>query len=161
MNFAPLAAGSTRAGARPLLIAVGVAAIPSAVIAAALSVAAGAAGVPALPQLTPPAVALFAGLGSAAAVIGWNAVRGRTSNPRALLTRLVPLLLLLSFVPDVLLGVSTARDTGLAPVLTLAAMHVTTVVITVAVCLRALPLPRTSAALPTTDTAARAARLEG
>lgn len=131
---------TTRTSARPVPIAAAVAALPSAAVAAAISLASAAAGVPQLPQLSPPAVALFAALGSVAAVIGWQLVRRRAADPRALLRRLIPILLLVSFVPDLVLGVLVAGNPGVAPVLTLAAMHLTTVLITVPVCLRALPL---------------------
>lgn len=126
--------------ARRLPLATAAAAVPSAVVAAAISLGAAATGVPAIPQLTPAAVAVFAAAGSVAAMIGWALVRRRSRDPRRLLGRLVPALTLLSFVPDVVLGALLVAGPGVVPALVLAAMHLTTVAVTVLVARRLLPL---------------------
>lgn len=133
-------APTTGTRSRRLPAAALAAAVPSAVVAAALAVGGAAIGVPAIPQLTPAAVALFAGAGAAAAVVGWALVRRRSQDPRRLLGRLVPGLTLLSFVPDVVLGALLAAGPGVAPAVVLAAMHLTTVAIAVLVARRLLPL---------------------
>jgi hypothetical protein len=57
--------------------------------------------------------------------IGWQLVRARATNPSRLLARLVPLVLLLSFVPDLLIGATkTLTATTWGGVLALMAMHI-------------------------------------
>jgi len=57
--------------------------------------------------------------------IGWQLVRSRVTNPSRLLARLVPLVLLLSFVPDILVGITKALTaTTWGGVIALMAMHI-------------------------------------
>jgi len=57
--------------------------------------------------------------------IGWQLVRTRATNPSRLLARLVPVVLLLSFVPDVLIGITKAETaTTWGGVIALMAMHI-------------------------------------
>jgi hypothetical protein len=57
--------------------------------------------------------------------IGWQLVRTRATNPSRLVARLVPLVLLLSFVPDILIGVTKAETaTTWGGVIALMAMHI-------------------------------------
>lgn len=133
---------ATGSRSRRLPLAVVAAAVPSAVVAAAIALAAPALGVPSIPQLTPAAVALFALLGAAAAVLGWAVVRRRATRPRRLLGRLVPVLTVLSLVPDVLLGALLAADPGVGPAVLLGTMHLATVAIVVLVASRLLPVGR-------------------
>ena len=57
--------------------------------------------------------------------IGWQLVRTRFANPKRVLARLVPLVLLLSFIPDILIGV-TKKEIGTTwgGVVALMAMHI-------------------------------------
>ena len=99
-----------------------------------------ALGVPQTPALTPPAdvtLSVAAGVGGA---VGWAVVRRRAADPRRVLRRLVPAVLLVSFVPDAVLALLTAADTGIAPILALMLMHVATIAIAVAVYARTLPV---------------------
>jgi hypothetical protein len=151
-------AGATRAGAAPsphtrsatparrMVGAVASVAIGSAVVNVGVAYAAMALGSPVTPQLGVPGVVTISVATAVAAVVGWAIVRRRARDPRAMLRRLVPIVLLASFVPDVLLGVATAEATGWAPVVALAVMHVTTAVVAVAVCSRLLPLEPAPAA---------------
>lgn len=125
-----------------VLLAAGLAAVLSGVAAAAVALATGPLGVTQLPQLTPAVDAVFAAVAAVIGAIGWQLVRGRAADPRRVLSRLVPAVLAASFVPDVVLGVLTAADTGVAPVVALALMHVTTIAISVAVYARVLPVSR-------------------
>jgi hypothetical protein len=60
-----------------------------------------------------------------AGAVGWQLVRSRAKNPSRLLARLVPVVLLLSFVPDVLVGITkTLTATTWGGVIALMAMHV-------------------------------------
>jgi hypothetical protein len=57
--------------------------------------------------------------------IGWQLVRTRATNPHRLLARLVPFVRLLSFVPDILIGIARAKTgTTWGGVLALMAMHI-------------------------------------
>ncbi|BDZ44840.1 hypothetical protein [Naasia aerilata] len=116
----------------------------AAVLTSAVNVAIGwgavAVGVPQTPVLGIPAgvsASAVAGMGGA---IGWQLVRARAADPRKVLVLLVPIVLLLSFIPDIVLAVLIADTTGIAPVLALALMHVATITIAVAVYARLLPV---------------------
>lgn len=83
-------------------------------------------------------VIVFGVIGGA---IGWQLLRSRDTNPHRLLTRLVPLVLLLSFVPDVLIGVTKeATGTTWGGVLALMAMHIAVTGAAVSSYLRFLPV---------------------
>lgn len=131
-------APSTSAPQR-VLLAAAVAAVGASIVNVGIALAAPALGVPLLPQLMPAGVVAVTVVAAVAGAIGWQLVRRRAADPRRLLTRLVPTVLAVSFVPDVALGIATASGTGPAPVLALALMHVTT--ITIAIAAYALLLP--------------------
>lgn len=135
------------AAGRRLAMASTVAALLSGVVCAAIALLAGALGVPSIPQLTPPAVALFGMLGAIAGTVGWQVVRRRAARPARVLRVLVPSVLLASFLPDVVLGIALATTTGVAPVLALASMHLAAAVIVVAVAARLLPVRQAAPAL--------------
>jgi len=80
-------------------------------------------------------------LGVIGGAIGWQLVRTRATNPHRLLARLVPLVLLLSFVPDVLIGITKAETgTTWGGVLALMAMHIVVATAAVGSFLRFLPV---------------------
>lgn len=130
---------------RRVLLAGGVAAVSTGVVSAGIALASAPLGVPQIPQLTPAAVALLSVVASVVGAFGWQLVRRRAADPLRTMRLLVPIVLALSFVPDVLLGVALATTTGAGPVLALALMHVTTISIAVAVYTRVLPVARRSA----------------
>jgi hypothetical protein len=73
--------------------------------------------------------------------VGWQLVRTRATNPRRLLTRLVPVVLLLSFVPDILIGITKAETgTTWGGVLALMAMHIVVAAAAVGSYLHFLPV---------------------
>jgi hypothetical protein len=73
--------------------------------------------------------------------IGWQVVRTRVTNPQRLLARLVPLVLLLSFIPDILIGVTKAATaTTWGGVVALMAMHIVVAGAAVTSYLRYLPV---------------------
>ncbi|GAA4737706.1 DUF6069 family protein [Amnibacterium soli] len=132
-------APSTAATPR-VLLAAGTAAVLASAVNVGIALAVPALGLPVLPQLMPAGVVAFTVVAAVVGAIGWQLVRRRSADPRRLLTRLVPIVLAVSFVPDVALGVATATGTGPAPVLALALMHLTTIVVAVAVYARVLPV---------------------
>jgi len=80
-------------------------------------------------------------LGVIGGAIGWQLVRTRATNPHRLLARLVPLVLLLSFVPDILIGITKAETgTTWGGVLALMAMHVVVATAAVGSYLHFLPV---------------------
>jgi hypothetical protein len=56
--------------------------------------------------------------------LGWQLVRTRAARPGRLLSRLVPAVLVLSFIPDLLLGISKGLDATWGGVAALMCMHV-------------------------------------
>jgi hypothetical protein len=81
---------------------------------------------------------VFAALGGA---IGWQLVRNRATHPSRVLARLVPVVLLLSFIPDVLIGISKAETaTTWGGVFALMAMHIFVATAAVASYLYFLPV---------------------
>ncbi len=92
-----------------------------------------------LQGLTPPAFVSLTVIGVLAGAIGWRLITRRSTRPAALLRRLVPVVLILSFIPDVLLLASGAPGADLAGVLALMAMHVAIVAIAVPLFRRFMP----------------------
>lgn len=113
------------------LIAAGLAVSVVVVIARAL-------GVPPLPMFGPGVYLPFVAVGVLLGMFGWQVVRRVAGNPRRVLTFLVPLVLLVSVVPDVLTGVAGVPLSG---VLTLVVMHLAVGAAAVPLDARLLPLP--------------------
>jgi hypothetical protein len=112
-----------------LVVAVLVAVAVNAVVAA-VAVAAGASAD--YGPLTFPAYTLFTVLGIVAGWVGWSLVRRHARSPRRALTVLVPVVALVSLVPNVLLlAFRFIPDTTVPAVVALMLMHI--VVIAVAV----------------------------
>ena len=144
----PTTAGTTaRAGRGRIATAAVLAAVLTGAVNSAVAVAAVAVGVTAVMPLNPPIDIAFSVLASIAGAIGWTIVNRRADDPRRVMAWLAPLVLLVSFVPDVLLAVATASSTGIAPILALSLMHVTTIVIAIGVYARLLPLKVSPAAV--------------
>lgn len=81
---------------------------------------------------------VFAAIGGA---VGWQLVRNRATNPSRLLARLVPIVLLLSFIPDVLIGFTKAETaTTWGAVVALMTMHIFVATAAVASYVYFLPL---------------------
>jgi hypothetical protein len=84
-------------------------------------------------------------LGVIGGAIGWQLVRNRATNPTRLLAQLVPLVLLLSFIPDILIGITKAETaTTWGGVIALIAMHIVVATAAVASYLYWLPVHSTS-----------------
>jgi hypothetical protein len=91
--------------------------------------------------LKAPAFVSFTLLGILLGAAGWSIVRRRAAQPRALLRRLVPTVLALSFIPDLaMLFSSCLPHSNTAGVVSLLAMHVAVATIAVTAYTRALPL---------------------
>ena len=89
-----------------------------------------------------PTFAALTVIGIFAGAAGWAIVRRRSAGPRRLLSRLVPAVLLVSFVPDVLVGASgKMAGTSWGAVAALMAMHLVVAAVAIATYLRVLPLP--------------------
>ena len=90
--------------------------------------------------LTPGPVVVWTILGAVIGAVGWRLVVNRSDGSRALLTALVPTVLVLSFIPDVaLLATDSVAGQTTAGVVALIVMHVVTAVIAVTAYRRVMP----------------------
>jgi hypothetical protein len=86
--------------------------------------------------LKPPSYVFLTALGVLAGAIGWGIVRRSSRNPERLLRRLVPSIVVVSFVPD-FFQFGAGEVTG---VVALLLMHVAVAVIAVQAYRRVMPL---------------------
>lgn len=100
---------------------------------AAVAAIAVAAGAPATyGPLTLPAYTLFTALGVAAGWAGWVLIHRRARDPRSVLRVLVPVVTVLSFVPDVLLlAFRFIPGTTTPAVIALMVMHLVVVAVAI------------------------------
>jgi len=90
--------------------------------------------------LTPGPIVLWTTVGAIIGAIGWRLIVTKRTNSGALLARLVPTVLVLSFLPDLaLLATDTMPGQTTAGVLALMVMHVLTAVIAVTAYGEAMP----------------------
>jgi len=94
--------------------------------------------------LTFAAYSFLTVIGVVAGLVGWLLIR-RTANAAATLRWLVPTVLVLSLVPDVLLGFSDRPGVSWGAVLALMVMHVVVTAAAVTTFSRLLPVSRTPA----------------
>lgn len=147
-NSLSAATRATTTGSRTGIGAVALAVVVNVVIATLIAYLIGrlaiALGAPATTmQYQVPVLAVIILIASIIGAVGWSIVGRRSANPRALIRVLAPLVLVVSLVPDLLLGVGGAA--GWPAVIGLMVMHVAVAAITVATFSRLLPLPRTTA----------------
>jgi hypothetical protein len=145
-----------------------IAAVPAAIVAAAVlgdlasgAIAAIAHGAGVSHAFAPLHVGTYTVLivaGVMGGAIGWQLVRTRATNPSRLLARLVPVVLLLSFVPDILIGITKAETaTTWGGVIALMAMHIVVASAAVASYFHFLPV-RPVDSRPRADTKGKADR---
>ena len=122
-----------------LLAAVAAAGLANTVIA----LAAVAAGAPSsYGPLTAPAYLTFTVVGVLVGYLGWRIVRRSAARPARVLRVLVPVVLVLSWVPDALLAaLQFIPGTTLTGALALGLMHAVVAAVAVPVYLRIAPLP--------------------
>jgi hypothetical protein len=90
--------------------------------------------------LTPGPVVMWTIIGAIVGAVGWRLIVNRSARSRALLTTLVPTVLVLSLIPDVaLLATESTAGQTTAGVVALMAMHVVTAVIAVTAYHKAMP----------------------
>ena len=94
---------------------------------------------PTLPGLTPPAFITLSVLGVLVAAIGWTVV-GRARSAARILTVLVPVLLVLSLIPNIALALTAGSAAVVTAAVALGIMHVVTVAVAVPVFRTFLPL---------------------
>jgi uncharacterized membrane protein YbjE (DUF340 family) len=111
------------------------AAVGSAVTAILIATVAKAAGVSHAHQLQPVPLAVLTVLGVLVGTAGWVVISRRAASPQVLLRRLVPLVLVVSWVPDLLVGLGGVSG-GAA--FTLALAHAAVFVVTIPVLARQL-----------------------
>ena len=94
--------------------------------------------------LTFAAYSFFTVIGVVAGLVGWLLIR-RTTNAAVTLRWLVPTVLVLSLIPDVLVGFSDRAGVSWGAVVALMVMHVVVTVAAVTTFSRLLPVSRTNA----------------
>jgi hypothetical protein len=133
------AAPSARSRTILVLTAAGVIGVAANALIATAALAAGASA-----SFSPLLVFVFGPftvLGLLAAYAGWRIIRSRAARPAALLRTLVPVLTVLSFVPDTVLALTGfIPGTSLTAVVGLALMHLVVVAIAVPVSARLAPV---------------------
>ncbi|WP_375426287.1 DUF6069 family protein [uncultured Friedmanniella sp.] len=131
---------TSRSGVGSVAVAVVVNVVVSTLVAFLIGRLAIALGVPAgTMQYQLPALLVIILLASVIGAAGWSIVRRRARHPRGLIRVLAPVVLVVSLVPDVLLGVGGVATWG--AVAGLMVMHVAVAALTVTVFSRLLPLP--------------------
>ncbi len=134
-------ASASIAPRRAMAVAVtcAVAGVGAVVAVAVVALVARAVGAPStFPQLRPGTYIPLAVLGVVAGAVGWEIVIHRARDSRRTLSRLVPAVLILSFVPDVLLGVSGSPWGGVAALMV---MHLAVAAVALPTYNRLLPPP--------------------
>jgi len=123
-----------------LLLTAGV--LVAAAATTVVSLAARAAGAdPTFPPLLPPAYLTFTVLGMLAAYVGWRLVRRFARHPARTLRVLVPVALLLSFTPDIVLAITRfLPGADLTGILALSTMHVIVTAVAVPLFQRIAPV---------------------
>lgn len=131
MSTATRTATHSGAGRTALILIAAV--IVAVALNALIAMAAIASGAPAqYGPLLPPVYAGLTAVGVVVGWFGWSAIRARARNPRRTLAVLVPVVGILSFVPDiVLLTTGFIPGTTGAAVLALMTMHVATIAVAV------------------------------
>lgn len=121
-----------------LAAAVVVAGAANSVIAVS-AIAAGASST--YSPLTLPVYLAFTVVGVLAGYAGWRIIRSRAARPARVLRVLVPVVLVLSWVPDVILAIAQfIPGTNLTGALALGLMHLVVVAVAVPVYLRIAPV---------------------
>jgi hypothetical protein len=92
----------------------------------------------AVPGLTPPAYLTFTAIGTILGALGWSIVRRCAASPGRVLSWLVPLVIVVSLVPDALIAVFTDPVGGIA----LGLMHLAVLAVALPTFRHFLPLPR-------------------
>lgn len=91
--------------------------------------------------LRPAIFAPFVAIGVVAAYLGWSIIRRRAAHPAKVLRILVPVLFVLSFIPDVILLITAfIPGASLTGVVALAIMHLIVVAVAVPLCMRLAPV---------------------
>lgn len=138
-NTTDITTGSTST-LRGIGLSVLTAGVASAVLNTVISLVAQALGADAtrIMGLTPPLYIAFAVIGLLVAAVAWSVVRARAADPAAVLRWLVPVVVLVSLVPDLLVGLA---GLGWIGAVALALMHLCVAVAGVSAFRRFLPLP--------------------
>jgi hypothetical protein len=134
-----VAAQSSRARSVLVVIAGAVVAVAANSVIAASAIAAGASSD--FAPLNFLVFTPFTVVGVVVAHLGWRIVRRRATRPAAVLRVLVPVLAVLSFLPDAVLAITGfIPNASLTAVIGLALMHVVVVAVVVPISLRLAPV---------------------
>jgi hypothetical protein len=131
---------------RRIALAALIAAAATGLVDALIGVVALGLGAKATLTLSPGPDVAFAVIASIAGAIGWTIIAHRFMNPRRVLLIVAPVVLLLSFIPDVLFAAATVAHTGWAPVFALVLMHIATISLALTTYATVLPIRRSETA---------------
>jgi hypothetical protein len=133
-------ATAQRYSKRRIALAALIAAAVTGVVDALIGIIALALGAKATLTLSPGPDVAFAVIASIVGAIGWTIIARQSQNPRRALQIVAPVVLLLSFIPDVLFAAGTVAHTGWAPVAALVLMHIATIALALATYSTVLPI---------------------
>jgi hypothetical protein len=126
---------------RGILLSVLAAGVLAAIVNVIIGIAARAAGADsALGGMSVPAEISFTIIGVLIGAAGWAFIRRVAKRPGRVLAVLVPLLLVVSFIPDLAIGAQLSTAAAWTAVVGLVIMHVVTIAIAVPVYRRFLPI---------------------
>lgn len=109
-------------------------------VLAAIGLAAGL-GSPSTIGLQPIAYVTLTVVAAIGGAVGWRIVSRAATRPSRVMRWLVPTVLVVSFVPDFLVGATAGTAGGWGYAAVLMAMHVATVIVAIATFRRLMPLP--------------------
>jgi hypothetical protein len=93
-----------------------------------------------VPGLTPPVYLTFTVIGAVVGTSGWTIVRRRATDPARVLSWLVPLVIVVSLIPDAAIAVTSDAVGGIA----LGCMHLAVLAVALPAFRRFLPLTTTA-----------------
>jgi hypothetical protein len=125
---------------RRIALAALIAAAATGTVDALIGIIALALGAKATLTLSPGPDVALAVIASIVGAIGWTIIARRCGNPRRVLQIIAPIVLVLSFIPDILFASATAATTGWAPVAALVLMHIATISLALATYGTVLPI---------------------
>ncbi|BDI23948.1 hypothetical protein [Herbiconiux sp. L3-i23] len=125
------AADSRASGLRAIALSALIVAVVAGAVNAGVAAAAVALGAEPTGPLMPLAYLTLTVVGAIGAAVGWFLIVRRSQRPALTLRRLVPSVLVLSWIPDIVLGFIVNTADGWLTVAALMVMHVATVAVAV------------------------------
>ncbi|GAA1056938.1 hypothetical protein GCM10017608_10460 [Agromyces luteolus] len=128
---------TTYRASKAIPLSAGIVALTASLANALIAWAGLALGAPATGGILPMSYITLTVIAAIAGAVGWHLINRYARRPRRVLTWLVPTFLVVSFVPDILVGISM----GWILAVTLMIMHVATLAIGITVYARLMRVP--------------------